>query len=131
MRYLLDTSVCVAVLRGQPGVIDRLTTIEPSVVAVSTITIAELWHGVLKSRAPESTGMGVRRFLEPLTVLPFDENAAMRHAASRRALEIAGTPIGERDLIIAATALANESAVATQNVGEFARVPDLVVERWP
>jgi tRNA(fMet)-specific endonuclease VapC len=46
------------------------------------------------------------------------------------ALSRAGTPIGERDLVIASTALAHGLTVATGNIGEFARVPGLRVEAW-
>ena len=56
MTYLLDTSVCVAALRAREPVMRQLAAVGPSAVAVSTMTVAELWHGVLKSRAPEATG---------------------------------------------------------------------------
>ncbi len=131
MKYLLDTSVCVAVLRAHPAALARLAAVGPAAVAVSAMTIAELCHGVLRSREPEQSGRDVRRFVSPMMTLPFDEEAALRHAEARRALEATGQPIGERDLIIAATALANNLTIATGNMREFERVPGLSVEAWP
>lgn len=130
MTFLLDTSVCVAALRAHEPVLQRLAEVGPGAVAVSAMTVAELWYGVLKSRRPESTGPDVRRFLAPVSVLPFDEAAALRHASARRELDAAGRPIGERDLVIAATALAQGLTVVTHNRREFERVPGLRVEDW-
>jgi tRNA(fMet)-specific endonuclease VapC len=41
-----------------------------------------------------------------------------------------GQPIGDRDLMIAAIAVANRLIVVTSNISEFARVPGVVVEDW-
>lgn len=130
MTYLLDTSVCVAALRAREPVMRRLAQVGPGAVAVSAMTVAELRYGVLKSRDPGATGAEVKRFLGPLEMLPFDEAAAGPHARVRWALEAAGQPIGERDLVIAATALAHGLTVATGNTREFGRVAGLSVEDW-
>jgi tRNA(fMet)-specific endonuclease VapC len=130
VTYLLDTSVCVAVLRGRDPVLRRLAEVGPGAVAVSAMTAAELRYGVLKSRDPAATGAEVERFLGLLEALPFDEAAAEVHARVRRALEVAGQPIGERELVIAATALAHGLPVATGNTREFRRVSGLAVEDW-
>ena len=64
----------------------------------------------------------------PFPRLPFDEAAADRHADIRWALR--HQPIGERDLAIAAIALAHGATMVTNNRCEFDRVPGLVVEDW-
>lgn len=130
MTYLLDTSVCVAALRARDPVLHRLAEVGPGAVAVSAMTVAELRYGVLKSRDPAATGGEVERFLALLEILPFDEAAADAHARVRWALTTAGQPIGERDLVIAATALARGLTVATGNAREFGRVSGLAVEDW-
>lgn len=130
MKYLLDTSTCVAALRGNRSVTERLAVESPDDVAVSAMTVAELWHGVLKSRNPARTGPEVRAFLEPLAALPFDVPQAEAHARIRADLEGRGMPIGERDLIIAATAVVRGLAVVTANQREFKRVPELEIEAW-
>ena len=94
------------------------------------MTVAELRYGALKSRAPEAASARLDQFLAVPEILAFDAEAAEYHAHGRRALEAAGTPIGERDLVIAATALVHGLVVATANAREFRRVPGLGVEEW-
>lgn len=94
------------------------------------MTVAELWFGALKSADAARGRAVVDAFLAPFTWLPFDDAAAERYAAARYHLEARGTPIGERDLIIAATALPHGLTVITRNTREFARVPGLPVEDW-
>lgn len=130
MRWLLDTSACVDALRNRPATTARLARVSPADLSISAMTLAELHHGSLRSRDPRRVRAAVEAFLAPLETLPFDGAAAVAHAAARHALERTGQPIGERDLVIAATALAHGLAVITANAREFARVPGLVVERW-
>ena len=82
---------------------------------------AELWFGARKSARPTATRREIDAFLEPLGVLPFDRAAADAYADIRFALERAGRPIGERDLLIASIASARGLAVVTHNLSEFAR----------
>jgi tRNA(fMet)-specific endonuclease VapC len=130
VSYLLDTSVCVAVLRGNEVVGARVRAEYAAGLAVSAITLAELWHGALKSAHPVLIRAEVDHFLGPLVMFPFEESAADAYAGARTHLEARGTPIGERDLLIAATALAHGMTVVTMNTREFGRVPGLAVEDW-
>lgn len=130
MRYLLDTSVCVHALRAHKPTLRRLAELGPDAVALSAMTVAELRYGAMKSRAPEAASARLDQFLAVPEILAFDADAAEHHASARRSLEKAGTPIGERDLVIAATALAYGRGVATANAREFRRVPGLGVEEW-
>ena len=130
MRYLLDTSVCVHALRAHEPTLRRLAELGPDAVALSAMTVAELRYGALKSRAPEAASARLDQFLAVPEILAFDAEAAEYHAHGRRALEAAGTPIGERDLVIVATALVHGLMVATANAREFRQVPGLGVEEW-
>ncbi len=94
------------------------------------MTVAELRYGASKARAPKLAHDLLDELLATAQILAFDTVAAEHHALRRRALEQAGTPIGERDLVIAATALAHELKVATGNAREFQRVEGLEVEVW-
>ena len=75
----------------------------PSEIVITTITLAELWFGAHKSARREVDG-----FLEPYDVLPFDREVAGTYARVRFDLERIGRPIGERDLLIASIALAED-----------------------
>ena len=130
MKYLLDTNTCVYALKRMPSVLERMRRLTPDDLAVSSVTLAELWFGARKSSRPEKTRASVDAFLRPLAVLDFDAGAAEAYAALRLDLERAGTPIGERDLLIAATASSRNLTVVTHNTREFSRMPGIGLEDW-
>jgi len=128
--YLLDTNTCVYAIKREPQVLSRLQEHSPDDFGVSAITVAELWFGAAKSSRPQRTRSSVNAFLKPLEILPFASEAAGEYAEIRLRLEKAGQPIGERDLLIAATARSRRLTVVTHNVREFSRVSGLKVEDW-
>jgi tRNA(fMet)-specific endonuclease VapC len=128
--YLLDTNTCVYAIKRDPRVLRSLQEHSPDDFAISAITVAELWFGAAKSTRPQKTRSSVDAFLEPFEILPFAAEAADEYAVIRLQLERGGRPIGERDLLIAATAKARRLTVVTHNVREFARVADLDTEDW-
>lgn len=130
MRFVLDTSTCIHALKLEGHVVERLRDHTPDELAVTIITVAELWFGAHKSSRPGATRREIDGFLEPFEVLPFDRDAAEAYARSRLALERIGRPIGERDLLIASIALARGNVVVTYNSSEFGRVPGLKTEDW-
>ncbi len=130
MTYLLDTNTCIYAIKREPEVLRRLQERTPDDFGVSAVTVAELWFGAAKSSRPQSTRASVDAFLKPFEVLPFASEAAEEYAAIRLQLEKAGRPIGERDLLIAATAKSRRLTVVTHNVREFSRVDGLKVEDW-
>ncbi len=128
MRFVLDTDTCVFALRHQPAVRRRLDECSPDDIAVTAMTEAELFFGALRSRDPDSSRRDVDRFLAPLARLAFDSEAAECHAALR--FELRSQPVGERDLVIASTALARGGVLVTHNTHEFSRVARLPLEDW-
>lgn len=116
-------------VRGRPlAVRTHLRRQSPDDVAVSSITVAELWYGAEKSVSPARKREAWKTVIEPFLVIPFDREAAEEHARIRYLLR--HKPIGERDLLIASIALAHDLALVTHNAAEFSRVPDLRVEDW-
>lgn len=129
MTHLLDTDVCIEILRGRsPSARERLR--EMTSVAVSTVTLAELTYGASRSPAPAENQAAVEAFVASVNPVDLD-SAAARHAGTIRAeLAAAGQPIGGYDLLIAGIALASDLVLVTGNVREFSRVPSLRVEAW-
>jgi tRNA(fMet)-specific endonuclease VapC len=126
--YLLDTDVCVWVVRGRQPLISRVSATSPDDLALASMTEAELWYGAWKG-GRESNVLATGQFIGDIgTVLPFDSVAAKIHAELRLALR--ATPISDNDLVIASTALASQRTLVTGNVREFSRVPGLEVESW-
>ena len=129
--YLLDTDICIYLIKRQPPqALTKLQTLELSAVGISSITLSELEYGVAKSSRPQQNKLALVQFLAPLEVLPYDDVAAARYGPIRAFIESQGTPIGPLDTLIAAHALALNYILVTNNVREFSRLPDLVVENW-
>ena len=131
MKYLLDTNICIALIRQKPQtLIQQLTSHEPGDVGISSITLAELFHGVEKSAQPEQNMSALEQFLLPLVLSDFDQNAALAYGKIRAELERKGQLIGSMDMLIAAHAMSLDAIVVTSNLQEFQRVKGLVVEDW-
>ena len=130
LRYILDTNLCVRVLRDRPASVRQRFNDTAEELAISTVVLTELLHGAAKSARPAENRRAVEDFAARLEVLPFDE-AAADHAADIRAdLERKGTPIGAYDLLIAGHARSHGLAIVTGNLGEFGRVDGLRCEDW-
>ena len=131
MKWLLDTNVCIAVIRQRPQqVLRRLRGKQVGHVGLSSITLAELEFGAAKSQHAAQARAALREFLLPLELAPFDETAAESYGIVRATLEKKGRPIGPLDTLIAAHAIALGAVLVTNNTREFRRVPGLAVEDW-
>lgn len=131
MKVMLDTNVCIYLIKQQPpAVIERFLSHQVGDVGVSSITVAELAYGVSKSRHQTKNRIALVQFLAPLDVATFDQDAALAYGRLRAQLEQKGSPIGSMDLLIAAHALSLGVRLATNNLREFRRVPELRVENW-
>lgn len=129
-RYLLDTDTLSALVREPTGsVAERIAAVGEAAVATSPVVAGELRFGAARSGSP-ALAARVEGLLARLPILPIDERVARVYADVRRALEVAGTPIGPNDLWIAAHALVEGCTVVTGNGREFRRVPGLTVEDW-
>jgi tRNA(fMet)-specific endonuclease VapC len=132
MIYLLDTNVCVRLLRGvqRAALTARMTAAGPGNIAICSVVKAELLYGAEKSAQRQRNLAELQRLFTTLPSLPFDDAAAAHYGSTRAVLETAGTPIGPNDLMIACIALAQRLILVTHNVAEFSRVPGLRVEDW-
>ena len=131
MRYMLDTNICIYVIKHKPvTVFQKLQNINPEDVCISSVTYAELVHGVEKSAAVEKNRLALSMLLANMEILDFDVDAADCYGKIRAALEKKGTPIGTLDMMIAAHAQSLSYTVVTNNVKEFSRVRALKIENW-
>lgn len=131
MNYLLDTNICVLLIRQKsPQVLAKLTSHSITDIGLSALTVAELQYGVQKSSQPDQNQQALDQFLLPLTSIPFDEQDALAYGQIRATLEAQGLPIGAVDTLIAAQAVRYNLTLVTNNVREFARIPNLAIEDW-
>jgi tRNA(fMet)-specific endonuclease VapC len=130
LRYLLDTNIVIDVLKRRPVEVLSTFNANASRMAISSITLAELFHGAEKSSRVSENLATVEDFCSRLEVLPYGPKAAQHYGAIRAALEKLGQPIGVNNLHIAAHARSEGLVLVTNNIGEFERVPALEVENW-
>jgi tRNA(fMet)-specific endonuclease VapC len=108
IRYMLDTNTCIYVIKRKPtDVINRFRRIQISQIGISSI-----------------------KFLAPLEILSYDDEAAQHYGRLRANLEKRGTPVGSLYMLIAAHALSAGCILITNNEREFKRVHDLKVDNW-
>lgn len=130
LRYMLDTNLCIRVLRDRPQALRERFNAEATGLCVSSIVVYELLVGAEKSAKPVEVRQEVERFLARLAVLQFDESAAAHAAEIRARLERRGSPIGPYDTLIAGHARSRGLIVITGNLEEFSRVDGLRSEDW-
>jgi tRNA(fMet)-specific endonuclease VapC len=131
MDYLLDTNICIYIIKKRPEkVLEKFNTLSLGDVAISSITLAELHYGIMKSSNPKKNQEALDKFLTPLEILDFDYFATIEYGKIRADLEKNGTPIGPLDTLIAAHAKSQKLTLVTNNEKEFIRIPDLKIENW-
>ena len=128
MEYLLDTNVCVAMLRDQYGVRNRILAAGIANCHVSEITIAELFYGAAKS-GREKHLEEVHNVMNMFGILPI-KDALEKYGRIKSDLEEIGMRIDDFDLLIGASALTHNMTLVTHNAKHFVRIPNLTMEDW-
>lgn len=135
MRLVLDTSVVSAVMRREEPALDRLKALHPGDLVLSSPVAAEIAFGLRRlptdSRRRALLADEYRRLRQAVSWTDWTEEAALAFGGLKDALERAGTPVGDMDVIIGSTALAIGAGVATANARDFRRLPGLHVDEWP
>ena len=127
--YMLDTDTSSFIIRGGNEALRERVERHADALCVSVVTEAELRFGARK-RGSARINSSVEFFLALVDIIPWGSGAAARYAEIRAALEGAGTPIGNMDMLIAASALAENCRIVTHNTAHFSRVPGLEIEDW-
>ncbi len=131
MRYLLDTNICIYIIKNKPKkIFDKFSEITPVDVGISSVTVSELQFGVHQSLYADRNREALFKFLLPLEIVDYDSNAAETCGKIRTDLEKEGKVIGAMDLLIAAQALSRDLILVTNNQKEFSRVVGLSLEKW-
>ena len=129
--FLLDTNVCIHLLNQRDaGILQQFQQHAPVDIALCSIIKSELLYGARHSRQVEANLQLLTRLFAPLTSLPFDDRCAEEAGVIRADLAAQGNPIGPYDVLIAATARANDAVLVTHNQGEFSRVTGLRLADW-
>ena len=128
--YLLDTNTLIYLFKQQGHIAAHLQQLPAAQIAVPSAVLFELEYGVLRSSKPEVQQKGMDAALAVYRVLPLDAPSAKAAAQVKYTLELAGTPIGHGDQLIAGIAMANGLTLVSRNTREFSRVAGLRLENW-
>lgn len=126
---VLDTDVCIHILRGNFSVIEQRQKYSGQ-VAVSFMTAAELFYGAEKSANPVKNRTLVDQFLLTVITVESDRNIVCRFGSLKAAFEVDGLPLADADLFIAATALERADLLVTGNTKHFSRIEGLSLANW-
>ena len=128
---MLDTNICIYIIKNKPlNVRKKLESYSFGEIAISSITVSELYYGVYKSVRQEQNLSSLNNFLSPFNIVEFDTECALAYGKIRAELENKGQVIASMDMLIASCSLAKDFTLVTNNLKEFKRIKGLKVENW-
>lgn len=133
-NYLLDTNICIEILRGNKDVSDMLSKVGPSRCRISEITVIELKLGEelakLKSKPGQYVDQHLNAFFNRIEIIPITP-AINIFVKEKARLQLAGTPAHNNfDLLIGCTAVANKLIMVTDNIKDFKNIKGIKIENW-
>lgn len=129
-KYLLDTNVCVFLLRGKYNVDQKIDNVGWENCCISSITAAELKFGaeLMRRKGGNFPNQGLADFIDSIDVVTID-SALDVFAQEKARLQLMGTPVDDNfDLLIGATAVANHFVLVTENISDFDRLQNVEIE---
>ena len=131
MSYFLDTNMCIYFLKGlYPKLLSKMLSMHPSDIKVPVIVKAELFYIAEKSGKYDDYIQKISAFLSPFEIVPFGNSAVVHYSNIRVLFEKSGIPIELNNILIAATVLADNGILVTNNHKEFSCIPKLQIENW-
>lgn len=130
MKYLIDTNICIYFLNNVPVIVDKLKCIPSDEIAISLITLAELQFGAYNSAKVESNLRRVGFLEETVNIVPLSTEVTRKYAEIKAELRKTGNPVDDFDILIGATAIANNLTLITNNTRHFSNMAGISLENW-
>lgn len=128
-KYLLDSNICVYILRGKNGLRQLIQQKGWDNCCISEMTVAELLYGAECSNNAERNKREVLAFCHDIQILSISE-VIEEYARQKAVLRKKGTPIDDMDLFIGCTAVMNDCVMVTENVKHLQRIESIRIENW-
>jgi tRNA(fMet)-specific endonuclease VapC len=125
MKYLIDTDWIIFGLRGEKNIVSKLFELREEGLAISVISLAELYEGVYRSTDPVSNERSISDFLTGVSVLEITNEICKIFGKQRAKLRKEGRLIGDLDLLIASTCFHHGLILITNNIKHFELVEGL------
>ncbi len=129
MKYLLDTNICISLLKNQYGIREAILNVKTKNCFVSEISIAELYYGASKSNNREERVKDVDFIVSHFGIVPIFR-ALPLYGDLKAKLEKDGNRIDDFDILIGSTAIANGMVMVTDNIKHLGRLPGIRIENW-
>ena len=123
--YLIDTDWIIHYLNGQKDIVNRLVELRKEGLAISVISLAELYEGVYYSTNSEGGKKALDDFLTGVSILGIEDEICKIFGKERGRLRKLKIVIGDFDLLIAATCLCYNLTLLTNNIKHFKMVEGL------
>jgi tRNA(fMet)-specific endonuclease VapC len=128
LSYLVDTDWAVHWLHGNARIRQRMEVLRAQGLALSAVSLAELWEGVHYSRDPLQSEHGLNDFLRRVSFVGIDEETCKLFGKERGRLRTEGKRVGDFDLMIGITARRHDLTLLTNNRRHFENVEGLRIE---
>lgn len=129
IKYLLDSNICIHLLRRNSQVADRIRQVGWTNCCISEMTVVELFYGAECSQQRDKNIEEVQDFVNSITVLPLA--SCIREFCSQKArLRREGTMIEDYDLFIGCAAVSNNCIMVTENTKHLSRIQNITIENW-
>jgi len=127
--YLIDTDIVIDFLKNRPEVVNFFQKLGGELIKISIITFIEVQYGIKKSYQPKENEKRFNDFLKTfsISILPIEASNALKFIDVKLGLEEKKSPLADFDLLIAATAIANNLTLLTRNKRHFLRIKGLKV----
>jgi Predicted nucleic acid-binding protein, contains PIN domain len=129
MNYLLDTNICIYFLKGMYNLDRKIAKIGEDHCFISEITVAELKYGIENSKTPEKLRPLVEAFIPKFAILPIFSSLDI-YSKEKAKLRKKGLMVDDFDILIGATAIANDMVMVTNNVAHLSRLTKIRIEDW-
>ena len=127
--YLLDTNICISMLKNQHGVREAKLKVKPENCYVSEITLGELYFGASFSNNKEERLKDVAFVVDHFKVIPVSETLPL-FGDIKADLRREGKLIDDFDILIGCAAILNHLTIVTDNIKHLGRLPGIIVENW-
>lgn len=119
---LLDTDICIGLLKAVPRVVENWRKCSER-CAAPVMSVGELCYGAAKARDSEAERRRVGQLIDMLDEGQITKSSMMRFGQIKASLEAKGQRIDDADIIIATIALENDMTLVTGNTKHFSRIP--------
>lgn len=127
--YLLDTNICIYLLKGQRGIVEKIEVTGCDNCFITDVTLAELWFGAYNSNRIEQQKRGISYLEQLFNVISIKDSVEL-FGSNKAYLKSMGTIIDDFDILIGSTAIKHDLIMVTENVRHLSRLPGIIVENW-